>query len=62
MSKAIKKNHGSVANKRVGRVHRGEFSRIKIATPAFKLKSGEAEAIHNAVRNFYKRFGILEKV
>ncbi len=62
MSKAIKKNQGSVAKKRGRGANRGEFSRVKIATPVFKLKGGEAEAIRNAVRNYYRRFGILEKV
>ena len=46
---AKKKEAGRGRARRSGHAYAGEFSRVKIQSPAVKLKPGEAETIRKAV-------------
>ena len=62
MAKIAKKKAPGRTTKRGARVSRGEFSRVKILPSAVKPEGDVAKTIRSAVRNYYKRSRVLEKL
>jgi hypothetical protein len=59
---AKKKTPGRTTAKRDARASRGEFSRVKILPSAVRPEGDVAKTIRSAVRNYYKRSRVLEKL